>query len=182
MIGTVRIEPITLDHADGVNAVYNPYVRASVSTFETADFDREARRSWIAARADPRHPCFVAVADGRVLGFANAAPFDPRGAYETSVKVSVFLAPEAQGRGLGRRLYGSLFGALGSADVHRAYALIVATNPPSVALHRAFGFEHVPTLSEVGRKFGRYWDVLWFEKRFEPALYAPKSPAIEAPS
>lgn len=108
MIGAVRIEPITLDHADGVNVVYNPYVRGRVSTFETADFDREARRYRIAARVDPRHPCFVAVADGRVLGLANAAPFDPRGAHETSVKVSVFLAPQAQGRGLGRRLYGSL--------------------------------------------------------------------------
>lgn len=166
MTGELSIETVAPAHADGINAVYNPYVRSSEATFETVELNVEARRSWIAARAHPRHPGFVALEAARVVGFANAAPFDARGAYETSVKVSVFLAPDAQGRGIGRRLYQALFGALGRADVHRAYALIVAPNPASVALHEAFAFNHVSTLSEVGRKFGRYWDVLWFEKRF----------------
>ncbi|NWG72478.1 MAG: N-acetyltransferase family protein [Parvularculaceae bacterium] len=162
----VSIEPVAPVHADGINAVYNPYVRESAATFETEEYDLKAREAWIAARTNPRHPGFVALEAARVIGFANAAAFDPRGAYETSVKVSVFLAPDAKRRGIGRRLYAALFDSLGRADVHRAYALIVAPNPASVALHEAFGFARVSTLSEVGRKFGRYWDVMWFERRF----------------
>jgi phosphinothricin acetyltransferase len=158
---------MTPGDAAGVNAIYNPYILSSSATFETDEHDEAWRRNWLHELArSPRHPAFVALAKGGVVGFANAAPFDPRGAYETSVKVSVFIAPDAQGRGVGKALYSALFDALGRADVHRACALVVAPNPGSVALHEAFGFRHVSTLSEVGRKFGRYYDVMWFEKRF----------------
>ena len=159
------VRPAEPRDAAAINAVYNPFIRDSAATFETEEHDEAWRRAWIVDRGS-RHPVFVAEERGAVSGFANAAPFDPRGAYETSVKVSVFLAPPAQGRGLGRALYRAVFDALGREDVHRAYALIVAPNPSSVALHERFGFTHVSTLSEVGRKFARYWDVLWFEKRF----------------
>lgn len=161
------VRPAAAADASALNAVYNPYIRSSPATFETEEHDAAWRRRWLADLGrDPRHPVFVADAAGAVAGFANAAPFDPRGAYETSVKVSVFVAPEWHGKGAGRQLYGALFAALAGADVHRAYGLIVAPNPASVALHDAFGFAHVATLSEVGRKFGRYCDVMWFEKRF----------------
>jgi phosphinothricin acetyltransferase len=164
----VTIRRATVDDAVGINAVYNPYILESAATFETAPIDVTSRRRWVEARRDsPRHPAFVAVEAGRIIGFANASPFDERQAYETSVKVSVFLAPEAKGKGVGAGLYEALFGALRGADVHRAYALIVAPNPASVALHERFGFRHVSTLDEVGRKFGRYYSVMWFEKRFE---------------
>ena len=74
--------------------------------------------------------------------------------------------PAYQGRGLGRRLYAALFKALEAGDTHRAYALIAPPNPASVALYQAFNFAQVSTLSEVGRKFDRYYDVMWFEKAF----------------
>ena len=156
-------------HADaaGINAVYNPFILETPATFETAPVDLEARRRWLDLRAaNPRWPVFVAE-DGEsgIAGFANASPFDERQAYETSVKVSVFIGPAAQGKGVGSRLYAGLFDRLAGADVHRAYALIVAPNPASVALHRRFGFRHVSTLDEVGRKFGRFYSVMWFEKR-----------------
>lgn len=153
--------------ADGVNAVYNPYVLETAATFETEPITTSARLAWLAERsADPRYPVFVAEDPaGRIAGFANASPFDPRQAYGTSVKVSVFLAPGAQRQGLGAALYAALFRRLADADLHRAYALIVAPNPASVSLHQQFGFRQVSTLSEVGRKFGRYWDVMWFEKK-----------------
>ena len=161
------IRVASLDDAAAMNRVYNPFIEKTAVTFETSPLTLRDRRAWIEERQrDPRHPVFVAcAADGAVVGFANAGSFDPRGAYETSVKVSVFLAPEARGRGFGPRLYKALFEALSSADVHRAYALIVAPNPGSARLHESFGFRHVATLSEVGRKFGRYHDVMWFEKR-----------------
>jgi phosphinothricin acetyltransferase len=152
--------------AAAINAIYNPLIRDSAATFETVEHSESARRAWIAEQArSPRHPVFVADGADGIVGFANASAFDPRGAYETSVKVSVFVAPSHHRRGVGRMLYEALFDALSRADVHRAYALIVAPNPASVALHEAFGFRHVSTLNEVGRKFGRFYDVMWFEKR-----------------
>lgn len=164
---SVLVRRARSDDAAAVNAIYNPLIRDSAITFETVEHSQEDRRRWLANLAcSPRHPVFVAEMGGAVCGYANAAEFDPRGAYETSVKVSVFVAPDRQGQGVGRALYAKLFEALATADAHRAYALIVAPNPASVALHEAFGFSHVSTLNETGRKFGRYHDVLWFEKRF----------------
>ena len=66
--------------------------------------------------------------------------------------------------GVATGLYEALFQSLGDTGAHRAYALIVEPNPASVALHRRFGFNHVATLNEVGRKFGAYHNVMWFEK------------------
>ena len=166
MTGLV-VRPAQVSDAAGINAVYNPFIRTSPITFETVEHTQPQRQSWIEAHArSPRHPVFVAEAGGSLVGYANAAEFDPRTAYETSVKVSVFVDPARHKAGAGKALYAALFDALGRQDVHRAYALIVAPNPASVALHERFGFAYVSTLSEVGRKFGRYYDVMWFEKRF----------------
>ncbi|MEZ5891849.1 MAG: N-acetyltransferase family protein [Parvularculaceae bacterium] len=163
----MAVRPAGPADAAAINAVYNPYIRDTTQTFETVEHTLEDRLNWFAARAgNPRWPVFVAERAGEVVGFASANAFDPRGAYETSVKVSVFLKPDARRQGLGSALYSALFKALETADVHRAYGLVTAPNPASAALHRLFGFEHVATLNEVGRKFGRFHDVMWFEKRF----------------
>lgn len=164
----MKIRPALPDDSAAFNAMYNPFIIETPATFETTAFDEISRRRWIEDRAsNPRLPVFVADGgEGRIVGFAGASAFDPREAYETSVKVSVFIAPDAQGQGLGNRLYRALFDRLGQEDIHRAYGLIVAPNPASVALHQRFGFHHVSTLDEVGRKFGRYYSVMWFEKRF----------------
>lgn len=152
--------------AKAINAVYNPFILESAATFETDPITEADRRAWLdRLSGDPRHPVFVAEEGGAICGFANGAAFDARPAYGTSVKTSVFVSPAGAGKGVGRALYAGLFAALGVADVHRAYALIVAPNAASVALHEAFGFSHISTLDEVGRKFGRYHSVMWFEKR-----------------
>lgn len=164
----MKVRPVEPADAAGINTVYNPFILDSAATFETVPIDEAGRRRWIEERrSNPRHPSFIAEDEaGRLAGFANAAPFDPRAAYETSVKVSVFIDPSAQGKGVGRMLYSALFDRFSREDLHRAYALIVAPYPASVALHERFGFRHVSTLDEVGRKFGRYYSVMWFEKRF----------------
>ena len=163
----VKVRLATPDDAVGVNAVYNPFIADSPATFETTEISEADRRAWLERLLeDRRHPVFVAIdgAEG-ICGFANAAPFDPRSAYGTSVKTSVFVAQDCAAKGIGGRLYQALFSALEGCDLHRAYALVVAPNPASVALHERFGFRHVSTLDEVGRKFGKYYSVMWFEKR-----------------
>ncbi|MFH8555879.1 GNAT family N-acetyltransferase [Streptomyces celluloflavus] len=100
-----------------------------------------------------------------LLGYATSGPLRPKAAYATSVEVSVYCAPHAVGRGIGTLLYQALFGALADEDVHRAYAGITQPNEASARLHARFGFRHLGTYGEVGHKFGRYWDVAWYEKR-----------------
>ena len=101
---------------------------------------------------------------GVAIGWASSGPFKDRAAYDTSVETSVYLAPGEQGQGAGRRLYQTLFDALAREDVHRAFGGIALPNEASVGLHLAMGFHHVGTYSEVGRKFGQFWDVAWYEK------------------
>jgi phosphinothricin acetyltransferase len=80
------------------------------------------------------------------------------------VEVTVYCAPDAGGRGIGTLLYKSLFEALADEDLHRAYAGVTQPNEASVRHHTRFGFTHVGTYREVGRKFDAYWDVAWYEK------------------
>jgi phosphinothricin acetyltransferase len=161
-----EVRSATPADAAGINSVYNPYVRDTASTFDVEEISLDARRRWLEERlADPRTPVLVGLENGRIVAFASASPFDPRGAYETSVKTAVFAAPGLEGAGWGRRLYAPLFERIDRQDVHRAYAGIVVPNDRSVGLHKAFGFHQIATYSEVGRKFGRYYDVMWFERR-----------------
>jgi phosphinothricin acetyltransferase len=80
------------------------------------------------------------------------------------------------GRGAGSRLYEGLFKSLEGQDVHRAYAGIALPNPASIGLHERFGFKRVAHFTEQGRKFGRYWDVAWYEK---PVGTEPADPTAE---
>jgi phosphinothricin acetyltransferase len=129
----------------------------------------EQRRAWYShLAATGPHRLLVAVepaGDGdRVLGYASSHPFRPKQAYETSVETSIYLAPSAVGQGVGTVLYAALFDALAGEDLHRAYAGIGIPNDASIALHERFGFTRVAYFTEQGRKFGRYWDVAWYEK------------------
>ncbi|MFP8960672.1 GNAT family N-acetyltransferase [Streptomyces nanhaiensis] len=147
--------------------IYNHYVRETPVTFDVEPLTADARRPWLLSHPkDGPHRLLVALdaESNRLLGYATSSPFRPKPAYSTSVEVSVYLAPDACGRGVGTLLYEHLFEALGGEDVHRAYAGIAQPNEASVRLHARFGFRHIGTYGEVGRKFGRYWDVAWYEK------------------
>ncbi len=100
-----------------------------------------------------------------MLGYADSHQFREKRAYDTTVETAVYCAPEATGRGIGRRLYAALFDALRDEDLRLALAAITLPNAASVALHERFGFTPSGVLHEVGRKFERYWDVAWYEKR-----------------
>ncbi|MFE0103290.1 GNAT family N-acetyltransferase [Streptomyces sp. NPDC059009] len=174
----VQVRPGAEGDLEALTDIYNHYVRETAVTFDTAAFLPEERRPWLLSHPkDGPHRLLVAQerkcdilgsAPGAVLGYATSSPFRPKPAYSTSVEVSVYCAPEAAGRGIGTLLYKALFEALATEDLHRAYAGIAQPNEPSVRLHERFGFRHVGTYEEVGRKFGRYWDVAWYERRLGP--------------
>ncbi|MFJ2911759.1 GNAT family N-acetyltransferase [Streptomyces sp. NPDC087228] len=169
-----QVRPGIEDDLVTLTDIYNHYVRETALTFDTAPFTPERRLPWLRSHPeDGPHRLLVAqdvriVGPASVLGYATSSAFRPKAAYATSVEVSVYCAPWAVGRGIGTLLYSSLFEALAGEDVHRAYAGIAQPNDASTRLHERFGFRHVGTYAEVGRKFGTYGDVAWYEKPLGP--------------
>ncbi|MER6421902.1 N-acetyltransferase family protein [Streptomyces sp. NPDC001137] len=163
----VQVRPGVEEDLDALTDLYNHYVRETPITFDTAVFTPEERRPWLLSHpVDGPHRLMVATdADTQeILGYATSSPYRMKPAYETSVEVTVYVAPHAGRRGIGTLLYKALFEALADEDLHRAYAGIAQPNEASTRLHERFGFRYVGTYWEVGRKFGRYWDVAWYEK------------------
>ena len=145
--------------------IYNHYVATTHISFDVEPRTLEQRRAWFESFAETgRHQCFVADCDGTAIGWASSGRFKDRAAYDTSVETSVYLASGEGGKGLGRRLYQTLFDALAREDVHRCFGGIALPNEASIGVHRAMGFHHVGTYTAVGRKFGKFWDVAWYEK------------------
>jgi phosphinothricin acetyltransferase len=168
--GAVEMTNITIRHArmddvDALLSIYNHYVATTHITFDIDPRTREQRTAWLDGFSTAgRRQCFVADRDGNAIGWANSGPFKDRAAYDTSVETSIYLAPGEVGKGLGRSLYQTLLDALARENVHRAFGGISLPNEASVGLHMALGFHHVGTYSEVGHKFGRFWDVSWYER------------------
>jgi phosphinothricin acetyltransferase len=155
----------TVDDVPRLTDIYNYYIAHSQATFDIDPFTVEQRREWFShyATTGP-HRLLVAEDDGFVCGFATSSPFRARAAYATSVETSVYCDPERLGRGIGSMLYARLFDELAGEDLHRALAGITLPNEASVSMHERFGFVKIGEYSEVGRKFGRFWNVGWFEK------------------
>ena len=149
--------------------IYNHYVLHTPITFDIEPRTLGQRQAWFDGfAASGRYQCFVAVKDGQTVGWASSHPYNERAAYDTTVSSSIYLAPQICGQGLGKRLYGTLFEALAGEDIHRIFGGISLPNEASVRLHQAFGFEPVGVYQEVGRKFGRFWDVAAYLKPFAP--------------
>jgi len=161
----VRVRSATEADLEALNEIYNHYVRETHMTFDLEPMSMEKRREWFSHYAvTGPHRLLVAEAEEKVIGYASSSRVRPKPGYDTSVETSVYLEPDAVGRGAGRRLYEELFRSLEGEDIHRAYAGIALPNPASIALHERFGFKRVALFTEQGRKFDRYWDVAWFEK------------------
>lgn len=149
-----------------ITGIYNHYVENTPTTFDLASFEVSQRLAWFEQfEENSRHQLLVGTLDDQVIGYACSTGFRPKAAYDQSVEVTIYLAPDAGGHGRGTQLYQSLFTALEHQDVHRCYAVITLPNDASLAIHRKFGFKQVGWLTEVGFKFDQYWDTAWLEKR-----------------
>ena len=161
------IRPVEQGDLEALTGIYNHYVRETPITLDTVERDAAASQAWLDSFAcTGRYQCFVAVRGGVVAGWASSHRYNPRAGYDATVSASIYLAPDATGQGLGRRLYQTLFDALAGEDIHRVFGGITLPNAASVALHRAFGFEPAGVYPQVGRKFGQFWDVGTFLKPF----------------
>jgi len=163
--GKVTVRPAAEEDLGRLNDIYNRYVVETHFTFDIEPMTLDERQEWFTHYAGTgRYRVVVGVSEGIVIGYASSSRWRPKPAYETSIETSIYVAPDAVGRGIGTRLYEELFKSLEGEDVHRAYAGIALPNQASIALHERFGFKRVAHFTEQGRKFDRFWDVGWYEK------------------
>jgi phosphinothricin acetyltransferase len=150
--------------------IYNHYVIHTPVTFDLEPYTVERRTAWFEQFArSGRYRLIVAEEDGVVLGYAGTTRFRVKPAYDTTVETTIYCSPEAVGKGMGRKLYAALFEALREENINRIVAGYTLPNPASAGLHEYFGFKPVGIFSQVGFKFGRYWDVQWAERPLKAA-------------
>lgn len=164
----VTTRPALLSDLQRLLEIYNHYILNTPTTFNMRPFTLEEFGHWFEEHSDgKRYRLVVAVEnedDGRIIGYAGTGRFRPKQAYETTVESTIYCRPECTQRGVGTLLYRVLFELIAGEDIHRVVAGVTLPNPASVALHLRFGFRHVGTFTENGRKFGEYWDVAWYER------------------
>lgn len=162
----VTVRPATLEDLPSITEIHNHYVLNTHITFDVRPYRPEERGSWFHEHSDGKRYRLLVACDsqGSVLGYTCTGRHRSKEAYDTTVESSVACAPDGVGRGIGTLLYRALFDAIADQDIHRIVAGIAQPNPASKTLHERFGFKTIGLFTEVGRKFGKYWDVLWMER------------------
>ena len=150
--------------AEATRAIYNLEVEESTVTFDLVPRTLDEQVQWIEEHRGA-HPAVVAVdGDGEVLAFGSLSPFHPRPAYQPTVEDSVYVRRDRRGAGIGRLVLEELIRLAVDHGFHSIIARIVGEHDASIALHRACGFETIGTQREIGRKFGRWLDVVEMQR------------------
>jgi len=163
-------EPIRLRNAAPadagvVAALYAPHVLNGFGTFEEEPPGAAEMARRVAAVTDRGLPWLIAEIDGTTIGYGYASPYRDRSGYRFTVEDSVYVTPEAQGRGAGRALLQELIARCTALGKRRMLAAIGdSDNAASIRLHAACGFRECGRLSAVGFKHGRWLDVVWMER------------------
>jgi L-amino acid N-acyltransferase YncA len=157
---SVTVAPMTAEHWDVVRAIFQEGIDGGTATFETAVPE------WSAWDAVHRRECrFVALDDGRVVGWAALSPVSSRSAYAGVAEVSVYVARAAQGRGIGRSLLDALVAAAEAAGIWTLQAVVFPENGTSLELHRGAGFRVVGRRERIARLRGVWHDTVLLERR-----------------
>jgi len=162
---TVTTRPANRADLPRLTEIYNHYVIHTPVTFDVEPYTVEKRAAWFEQFAvSGRYRLIVAEEGGLVVGYAGTMRWRPKAAYDTTVETTVYSSRETVGKGIGRALYGALFAAIQGENINRIVGGFTLPNAGSAKLHQHFGFRLVGVFSEVGYKFGKYWDVQWMER------------------
>ena len=151
------------EDADAMRTIYNIEVTDSTVTFDLVPRPLEDQQAWLAAHSGA-YPAIVAITAEEVVGFASLSPYRSRPAYATTVEDSVYVRRDRRGNGYGRALLQELLTLATGHGFHSVMGRIVGGHEASIALHRACGFRMVGVEREVGRKFGRWLDVVVMQR------------------
>ncbi len=159
------IRPATEADCEAITAIYAHYVLHTAATFEIDPPPRDEIAARRRAIVDAGLPYLAAEEDGLVVGYAYAGPYRPRPAYRFTLEDSIYLHPDATGRGLGQQLLAALIEACRATPCRQMIAVIGdSANHASIRLHARLGFRHVGTFTEVGYKFGRPVDTVLMQR------------------
>ncbi len=173
------IRPSRDEDVAAITRIYAHHVLHGTGTFETTpptEADMAQRRGDVLGKSLPW--LVLEDDDGQVIGYAYGNWFKPRPAYRFSVEDSIYLAPDAAGRGLGRLLLAELVAVLERSGIRKVMAVIGdSDNAGSIGVHRALGFEHIGTVKACGWKFGRWLDIVLMERAIGEADRTPPQEA-----
>ena len=156
----------TLDDAAAIRDIYNHEVETGTATFDLEPRTLTAQRQWMAERSGA-HVVLVADIDGAVAGFGSLSRYKERPAYSTTVENSVYVAPGHQGAGVGRALLEALLDRARTHGFHTVIARIGHESEASIAAHAKVGFVEIGRELQVGRKFGRWLDVVIMQRMLD---------------
>ena len=154
----ITIRPAELGDLAAITEIYNEAILNTTSTFDLEPKTVAEQTDWFRSH-DERHPVLVAIPDGRAVGWASLSKWSERSAYDGTAETSFYVRSEYRGRGVGRKLKMVIIEEARRLHFHTLIARVAEGNPASFHLNERFGFVHVGTLKEVGRKFGRCLDV-----------------------
>jgi phosphinothricin acetyltransferase len=153
--------------AGAIAEIYNHEVTTSTVTFDLRPRTLAEQQAWLEQRSGA-HAVVVATIDGTVVGFASLSPYRDRPAYRTSVESSVYVHADHRGAGVGRAVLGRLVELARDHGFHAVLARVVGGHEASIALHESLGYSIMGTEREVGRKFGRWLDVVVMQQLLGP--------------
>lgn len=170
MTNSPNIRIATIEDAPRILEIYAPYVETTSVTFELSVPDQETFANRVRTTLQ-RYPYLVAEDESGIVGFTYASPYRPREAYSRAIETSIYVKQGYKGRGLGRRLYTALATVLHMQNVYNMNACIAYIDPEdeyvsrdSLLFHERVGFKVVGHFTRCGRKFDRWYDVVWMEK------------------
>lgn len=162
----LRIGPAAPEHLPAITRIYNEAILKTVATFDTKPKTLEEQKTWFAGHGH-KYPVLVAGQDGLVVGWASLTRWSDRCAYSDTAEVSLYVKEEHQGKGIGRKLLEAIMAEGQKSGLHTVIARIAEGGEVSIHLHRSVGFEHIGTLREVGRKFGRLLNVHLMQRIYD---------------
>jgi L-amino acid N-acyltransferase YncA len=162
--GGLSMRDAGLDDAPAIARIYNQGIEDRTATLETQLRSAEERAEWLASH-DERHPVLLAVdSAGAALGWCSLNRFNPRAAYDHVADISVFVARESRGRGVGDSMLTALEARARAIGYHKMVLAAFPTNAPGIRLYQRHGFVTVGTYHEQGMLEGRWVDVVVMEK------------------
>ncbi|MBM6960205.1 N-acetyltransferase [Bacteroides caecigallinarum] len=157
------ITKVTENDAAEIAAIYNYYIRESVATFDTEEWQTEKMEQRIITLSSSYPYIVYRTEDGKIAGFCYAHPWKEKDAYSRTLETTVYVSPEHTGRGIGQKLMEELIDICRKKGFMTLIACITEGNENSFRLHRKLGFKQVSHFKKVGMKFNRFLDVIDYE-------------------
>ena len=157
------IRPVQLSDAENIRAIYQPYVTETVITFEV-DVPTVQELERRITKTLTQFPYLVAEVDGKVVGYAYASTYYARAAYDWTTELSIYIAKESCGQGIGLALYTALEEELQTRGYLRFLACIAVPNEASISMHKKRGYVQVAHFPKIGYKFNKWHDIVWMQK------------------